>query len=120
MQTNITLNKADYDNMVELQNQNIDHVIIKNKANYYLVIHGLPCGGVCYNGFITTFQELSEQLRKELNLLETDELICYVICCYGLKQTSYIDNNTYIVSMFSNDDKIYCELENDKSCTFSF
>lgn len=120
MQMNISLNKTEYDNMVELRNRKIDHVIINNSISRYLVIHGYTDGDVSYNGCKISFEVLSKELRKELQMSDTDELICYVICCYGLKQISYIDKYTYIVSMFSNEQEVFYCLEANQSCTFSY
>ena len=121
MQMDISLNKTESEKLCRMFNNECSHTLIQNKVGYYLIIHGLPCGGVSYNGYITSFEELSTQLRKELNLLDTDELICYVICCYGYKQVSYIDSNTFIASMFTNKNTIELNYtDNNTYCTVSF
>lgn len=84
----VYLRPIDYDNVVDLFNGTIDHVIVKKESYYVLIIHGSNFGFVQYNGKLVTFQEVSTLIRKELNYPSTERLNVLVCCYYAQSKKS--------------------------------
>ena len=115
----VYLKPIDYDNIEDLRHNKVTHVIMKRMSYYILMIHGSPNGGVCYNGILVNFQELSILLRNDLNIPLSEQLNVLVYCCFAQSQVEYIDGNTNIRLMYDNIQELYFELH-PSFCIFSY